>query len=438
MNINHQIFSGVFADEIGQRLLKIMSVSAYNAFQELCDACVPHNIKRLNECLQKVQYWDRSIINSEFDKLQSEFVDCLSTFKQTYINYVKAIRGNPQVKISISLPKFQTFLHTFWIHTAQNPFMKDGRYFQCGPIEQKCICMDCIRTSLYEYIGDDYVRIEERSQVGSTRAPVPSIPQSIPEEEPTSEEEDDIVPEDSISQIEPYYNRKIKESPRSNESSSQNDDGASVSLSSVTLSHTGRRQASTTSQGSGSQYKKSSRGEHQRRDDTPSVSDYYHASEPNSKHRREERDERDDTSNVSDRKHRRDDRRDEHRRDEHRRREERDDASNVSDRKRRKEERDERDDASNVSDRKRRQEERDERDDASSAAYRRRGDGGSAISNSSVSRERHQHDRRNRDYEEEEDQASGESSSDDDDKKKSPCRSYVTQLTELSKMTSEY
>ena len=58
--------------------------------------------------------------------------------------------------------KFETFLHTYLSLASQNRFVQEGKYFACGPLEQKCVCMECIRDALYEYLGNEYVKIEQR------------------------------------------------------------------------------------------------------------------------------------------------------------------------------------------------------------------------------------------------------------------------------------
>ena len=205
MNINQPVFTGIFSDEMGQRFLKIVSVATENAFKDLYDSCVPHKKKQLNECLAKVQHWDKSVINGEFEKLNCDFIDLLSCFRQIYINYVKAMRGNNRVKIMVNLPKFENFLHSYLVHMSMNSFMKEGKYFSCGPLEQKCICMEATRDSLYEYIGDENVKIEERSKVSSVVSKYSQKHPTIPEDD----DGDSIGPDDSISNIGGYTSRKM-------------------------------------------------------------------------------------------------------------------------------------------------------------------------------------------------------------------------------------
>ena len=67
MNLNHQIFSGIFGDEIGQRYLTMFGHVTENAYSDLCETCGPTQQRRLKECLLKVPGWDKSVITSEIE-----------------------------------------------------------------------------------------------------------------------------------------------------------------------------------------------------------------------------------------------------------------------------------------------------------------------------------------------------------------------------------
>ena len=238
MNLNHQVFTGIFNDEIGQRFLKILSTASDYAFRDLYEQCVPNNNKRLKECLVKVRYWDKSVINEEFSKLFNKFNDINDIFKQSYISYVKLLKGNNNVKIMVNLPKIEDFLHSCLIQFSENNFLKDGKYFDFGPLDQKCICMTCIRDALHEYIGNEYVKIEGKrseSKISSTLNK-----KTIPETKYYSEGEDSIGPDDSVSQL-GYRPEKRTENKFKETTDNKQKEDDSISLSSVTLSNTERR-----------------------------------------------------------------------------------------------------------------------------------------------------------------------------------------------------
>lgn len=214
MNANHQIFCGIFTSELSQRFLRIACTAVNNAFENVCTNHGSH----LKECLLKVSQWDKNIIEEESSKICNEYPDVFDIFKKLYINYVKSMRGNNQVKIMVNVPKFDDFLKSLFIHISNNKFMKDGKYFERGPLDQKCICMECLRDSLYDYLGDEYVRIVPKK---NTKTFKPS--RGISEEETYHSEEDTIIPDDSVSSI-GYHERKKRK------------DNDSDSLSSVSLS----------------------------------------------------------------------------------------------------------------------------------------------------------------------------------------------------------
>lgn len=223
MNLNHQIFTGIFADEFGQRFLRIASCATDNAFREISEKYGPST--RLKECFLKVNQWDTSIINEEYEKLHSEFMDVSNIFKQVYVNYVKVMRGGSQLKIMVNLPKLENFLKSFLTNISGNKFVTDGKYFDLGPLEQKTICMECLRDSLYEYLGDEYVKIEEKKKKFKP-------PPSIAEDDSYHSEEDSIIPEDSISSI-GYHERK---------KNMDDDNRSSGSLSSISLSQVSKKE----------------------------------------------------------------------------------------------------------------------------------------------------------------------------------------------------
>jgi len=398
MNINHQVFTGIFADEFGQRFLMMIGEIVDNAFYDLFQSCVPANIKRLQECLGKVTYWDKSILQGECEKIS--FVDHENLFKQSYINYVKQLKGSNQVKISVNMPKFENFIHSFLITASTNKFLCDGRFFNCGPLEQKCVCMEIARNTLYDFLGDEYVKIEIKKP-GSSVVSSQSMRKYRGNKEPTikeelSDDDDSIAPEDSVSQLGYSYNRdRRKNDYRDDRRSDSRDDRSNI------------------------------------RDDRSDI--------------RDDRNKRDDRSDIRDDRNKRDDR------------------SNIRD------DRNKRDDRySDINDSNERRHEIDELSLSSVTLSQTRKDREPSVTHKSDTYQKDTYKNKNdedifsessyrgekRTYENEKNSSVIKSSkkpqmlhNDDDDssseekeedrRKKSPCKSYVTQLTDTSKMTSE-
>ena len=227
MNTNQQIFTGVFVDEIGQRFLRIFTSATDNAFKEVCENFGFSS--RLQECLMKVPQWDNNVIEEEYSKLNSEFKDFEHIFKQTYKKKKKMMRGGGQVKIMVNLPKIELVLKSYLAIMSNNKFMKDGKYFDRSQIEQRSICMECIRDSLYEFLGEEYVKIQERKKKRTYKPPP-----SIAEDESYHSDEDSIIPDDSISSV-GYHERKKN-------NVEEDDRQSSASLSSVSLSQVSRKE----------------------------------------------------------------------------------------------------------------------------------------------------------------------------------------------------
>lgn len=229
MNTN-QIFTGIFTDEIGQRFLKIACTATDNAFKEVCEKYGSSN--RLKDCLLRVPQWNSQIIEDEQKKLTNDFDDLSINFKQVYINYVKLMRGNNQVKIMVNIPKIDDFLKDYFTNISCNKFMMDGKFFERGPLDQRSICMECLRDALYNYLGEENVKIEPKKKKSRNF----DRPASIAEYEESyfSDEADSIIPDDSVSGI-GYYERK------KHTSSHDSDKASSESLSSVSLSQVSKK-----------------------------------------------------------------------------------------------------------------------------------------------------------------------------------------------------
>ena len=84
MTNNVHVFTGIFSDEIGQRFIILGHKVLENAYYALCEQCVPHNLTRLQECLLKVENWDKSVIKSECEKIMNLFPDYEDLFKNVY------------------------------------------------------------------------------------------------------------------------------------------------------------------------------------------------------------------------------------------------------------------------------------------------------------------------------------------------------------------
>ena len=398
MSINHQVFTGIFSDELGQRFLMMMGEVLDNAFYDLFQTCVPNNIKRLKECLMKVGNWDKSILNAECEKIS--YVDYENLFKQSYINYVKQMKGSNQVKISVNMPKFENFIYYFLVNASKHKFLSDGRYFECGPLEQKCVCMAISRNTLYEFLGDEYVKIEQKraSSVISSQSVRSKYKHKEPPIQEELSDEDSIAPEDSVSQLGYTYNRENRRDDRRDDRRNDRRDDR----------RDDRRYDRRDDRRDDDERRKDDKmsdTNHERKRDNDELS---LSSVTLSQTRRELK--RMESDNISESSYR-----------------EREDRRMADD------------NISEYSSRDKREDDKfsessyrgDKREDDKFSESSFRGDKYSSVS------KRSKRDVPQMLRNEDEDSSSSEEENKNDSKKKSPCKSYVTQLTDVSRMTSE-
>lgn len=262
-----QIFCGAFADEQGQRFLRIMQESCDATFSELHD----HNTQapdRYRGCLLRVASWDPTVIATEVRRLDSRFPDVHTIFRGVYVHYVKAMRASKTTRLIVSPPKLQTFLHRLFTQFSRHPSVTSPHYFETSSmLEKRIACMDVIRDALYEFLGEEYVRAAPVPVV-----PAPAVPTVARDDnasrvvsdvfenetewrEPvkhTDEDDDSIGPNDSVSCVD-FAEKQQRQLQRmrvaasdalaptiaENEDDSTTESRTSLSLSSVSLTEQG-------------------------------------------------------------------------------------------------------------------------------------------------------------------------------------------------------
>lgn len=172
MSTSYNIFTGVFADEIGQRFLRMISSATNSAYADLYKCSMPAQYKRYVECLDRVPSWDRRVIKDEIAMVSKTYPDFSDLFKSVYIKYVKLMRGSTNAKLLVNMPRLEEFMHTYFVCASRHGFIRDALYFSRGsPLEQRVTCMDSLRDALFEYLDDVHVRLESTSnQTAPSRA----------------------------------------------------------------------------------------------------------------------------------------------------------------------------------------------------------------------------------------------------------------------------
>lgn len=199
-----------------------------HAFHALHTACVPNNMKRFQECLCKTENWDRSIIESEIEDMASVMGNYAEYYKHTFIAFVKHMKGGNNVKIMINLPKFDVFSASFFKLMSKHAAMQNGLYFTYGPLDQAFVVMQVCRMNLETFMNVNHVKVEDKF-----KSP-PAFPYF----------EDDIRPDDSISNVcrETSVTRASERSrakPKGKEAGIEEDDN---SVSSISLSQATQKQ----------------------------------------------------------------------------------------------------------------------------------------------------------------------------------------------------
>ena len=163
MNVSYNVFAGAFADEIGQRFLRIMQDACDSGFEDLYVHSMPQNPTRYRGCLDRVSKWDMGVVRDELRRLKQKYPDMQDVFKSTFIGYAKAMRGSRTTKLTINLPKLESFLHAYCVHFSKSKSVCNSHYFETSSVlEKRLVCMDCLRDCLFDHIGDEFVKSEER------------------------------------------------------------------------------------------------------------------------------------------------------------------------------------------------------------------------------------------------------------------------------------
>lgn len=169
MATTYSVFSGSFADELGQRFLKIMNTAGDNAFHDLYEHSMPQQPKQYRQCLDRVAAWDPSVINDEVLRINRDFPDAEECFRHVYVSYVKSMRGGKTVRLMVSVPKMSEFVHAFLQNFSRHRCIRDARYFQQSSLlEQRMVCMDALRDSLFQFLDEDHVKLEGTSVVSES------------------------------------------------------------------------------------------------------------------------------------------------------------------------------------------------------------------------------------------------------------------------------
>lgn len=208
---HHILSAGIFSSEPGQRLLSICETLSRRAFQGLYAKC-KDNVQGsyYQTGLKRVHVWSDVIVNEDIDFVRNTCPDIDETYEMCFVQYVEErFRGNRRPVIHC--PALLKFVRRFLESVALHEHLQTAEFFITRDVVQKRItCMDACRQAFYSLVNADSVRVEMESTVSRGTAPpsevsvarAPSPPPAQTSEEVVLEsEEPEILPSDSISQI---------------------------------------------------------------------------------------------------------------------------------------------------------------------------------------------------------------------------------------------
>ena len=189
---NAAIFAaGIFAHEVGQRLLQILLKLGDRGFKGLYARCngIKNGVNGVyyQTGLKRVSSWSQDVINEDIAFVRESCPDMDETFVECFGKYV-VDRFGQNKRVCHKCPPIDSFVRIFLESLGQHEALITGAFFDSRDQAIKRIaCMDTCRQALYTLVSMDNVRVELESEVGS-----------ITQHKKLS---DSIYPDDSISQI---------------------------------------------------------------------------------------------------------------------------------------------------------------------------------------------------------------------------------------------
>lgn len=202
---------GIFTSEAGQRLITILELLTQRGFRALYDKCNKNvNSDYYQWGLRRVHLWSDDIIQEDCDHVRSKCADLEETLAACFVNYISdRYRGH---RPSVSCPATRVFARRFLESIAQHDAMISGAYWQTADVVMRRVaCMDAARQAFYTLVTSDNVRVELISEAG-TASRVSKVTKPLAQVKRTEvvargraaaeeADDDDVRPEDSISQI---------------------------------------------------------------------------------------------------------------------------------------------------------------------------------------------------------------------------------------------
>ena len=133
------------------------------AFTDLYNHSMPQHPKHFRVCLDRVVMWEPSVIHDEIEQLRREYPDIQECFKQVYVSYVKAMRGGARVKLMVNMPRLDDFLTRYFV--LKHRFVQNALLSELFLARSARQGLDATRDALFEFLGEEHVKLEDRSVV---------------------------------------------------------------------------------------------------------------------------------------------------------------------------------------------------------------------------------------------------------------------------------
>jgi len=169
---NAHVFSGIFADEKGQRFLRMIHHLCDQAFQDLHTNGMTKNESYYRSCLQRVKQWDSSVIIDEMKPMKKKYADFDDMYRTVYASYVKNMMSAKGKRLIVTPPKEKDFVSALFNNFSEHVNVCNGSYFTNNDIlRRRIVCMDAIRDAFFTYLNEDHVVVSDRENTRMSKAP---------------------------------------------------------------------------------------------------------------------------------------------------------------------------------------------------------------------------------------------------------------------------
>ena len=167
--------AGIFATEVGQRLLFILQELTRFGFEGLyrrCKDSVQGEYYQMG--LRRVHLWRDETLQDDLRRVRQRCPDLDETYEEAFVQYV-ADRYRGRRRPTVRCPPLLEFTRRFLESVGQHDALVSGQYFAAGDVlTVRVACMDAARQALYALLTAETVRVELESEAGTAVAPPPA------------------------------------------------------------------------------------------------------------------------------------------------------------------------------------------------------------------------------------------------------------------------